>query len=227
MKHSFVFVLIFSFLFVGCQDSNGRFTLRRNSPEAGTEARAAIAQMSPIELDRCPVEIDVPRPTDIAISSTPPTASATTSSDDRSTWQDKLAQVMGDDGAIEDEPLPASRATASVNSNTVGERINRIDIRSRNSSYDRVDIISGNAARLTTRGTARVTREVPDRRGRIETVTNEGVEVNLVYNLINSTRGWTCSSVNADIISIPDGTDSSQSGSRSRSDKDYSNRIGW
>ncbi len=226
MKQSFVFVLVFSFLIVGCQDSNGRFTLRRNAPEAGTEARAAIAQMSPIELDRCPVEIDVPRPTDIAIS-TPSTASAATPSDDRSTWQDKLSQVMGSDDALEDDPLPAARSTASVNSNTTGERIHRIDIRSRNSSYDRVDIISGNSARLTTRGTARVTREVPDRRGRIETVTNEGVEVNLVYNLINSTRGWTCSSVSADIIRIPDGTDSSQSGSRSRSDKDYSNRIGW
>ncbi len=225
MKHTSVFLLIFSFLLVGCQDENGRLSLRRTSPEASNEARAAIAQMSPIELDRCPVEIDVPRPTDFGVTSTPSTASATTgSSNDAAQWNDMVSKVMGD--GLEDEPSTTTRNEPSRNTNTLEERINRIDIRSRNSSYNRIDV-SGNTARLITRGTATVTREVPNRRGRMETVINEGAEVDLVYNLINSTRGWTCSSVSADIIRIPDNNSSNTNSSSRRSSRDYSNRIGW
>lgn len=226
MKHTVVFfLLIFPLLMVGCQDSDGRLTLRRTNPDSGNEARAAIAQMSPIELDRCPVEIDVPRPTDIAVSSTSPAPSTSGSTDDRSTWQDKISQVMGGGGDIEDAPAAASRSTASINTNTSEERINRIDIRSRNSSYNRIEVISGNSARLYTRGTAQVTREVPGSRGGVDMVVDEGVEVDLVYNLINSTRGWTCSSVNADVIGTPTGPSEPQT--RNRRDNPYPNRIGW
>lgn len=225
MKHTVVFfLLIFPLLFLGCQDSDGRLTLRRANPDTGTEARAAIAQMNPIELDRCPVEIDVPRPTDIAISSNEPATTSAGSADDRATWQDKISQVMGGGGDIADEPAPASRSTASLNSNTSAERINRIDIRSRNSN-NRIEVISGNSARLYTSGTAQVTREVPDSRGRISMVVDEGVAVDLVYNLINSTRGWTCSSVNVDVVGPPQGP--SDTITSTRRSNPYPNRIGW
>ncbi len=221
MKNHFKYIAFALFLTLfGCE-GEGPIRLRSNTANAANTdgARGEILAMSQFDLDQCKISLGSPSPSSVSIGgSSVGTANAQS---DRSDWNsalDKSAQIFGDEEP-ENTPGASINAAPAARESITGIRIlTREDI-----GFARVDIASNtsNTARLITRGTATVTRQVPTRGGGFETqVAN--AEVDLVYNLINGSRGWLCSSVQAEVREPLD-----EPGPETRTKKDFGNRIGW
>ena len=212
--------LVLSITFIGCE---GNSPIRIRSSAASTDgAREEILAMSQFDLDQCKVDLGSAGSALAPVPQSSAGGSSASSPSESSNWNDALdksAQLFGDD-----EPANNPQSAPAVNSRAPSapqERVTNIRVLNREDlNFARVDV-SSNTARLHTRGTAMVTKQVPTRRGGFQ-ASVDSAEVNLVYNLINGSRGWLCSSVQAEVIESFEALDT-PSGSR----RDFGNRIGW
>ncbi|MFK7843751.1 MAG: hypothetical protein AB8G77_00515 [Rhodothermales bacterium] len=223
MKNSFIYLaLAFSFLLAGCE---GESPIRLRSTAANTDgAREEILAMNQFDLDQCKVQLGSPALASASFQDSPAGGSVGTANaqSDRSDWNsalDKSSQLFGND-------VPASPPTnapgANINAAPAAvESVTAISILSRDDiAFARVDVVSSNSARLITNGTATVTKQVPTRRGGFDTQVGNA-DVSLVYNLINGSRGWMCSSVQAEVLESRAAPDDGPA------PRPQSNRIGW
>lgn len=221
MKNQFAYlVFAFTLILIGCE---GESPIRIRSSAANTDGtREEILAMNQFDLDQCRVQLGSPGAASASFSENQQSGGSINTANtqsDRTEWNsalDKSAQIFGDD-----EPANIAGNAPDTDINPARESITGVRILSREDiAFARVDIASANSARLITRGTATVTKQIPTRRGGFETQI-ENTEVDLVYNLINGSRGWLCSSVEAEV------RESFDAPNEVSTKKDFGNRIGW